>query len=233
MLISAEGIVLKAHNYSEADLMITFFTDKMGKINVYGKNARKIKSKISQSSQSLAYSKINLDYSGGMYKLHSCELIDNFYNLSTDLDKYYCAFYMLDIIKRLMPENQGNIRAFKLIVEILTLLKSNDDIVLLKLIFRIKLLIYMGIKPQLTKCIECGTSLNLKCSFAYELGGMICSNCRQNSKEGADLFDKTTFLAFDYLLENKVEDCLKAKISPIIINQIEELLDKYYKQNFE
>lgn len=233
MLISAEGIVLKTHNYSEADLMITLFTDKMGKISVYGKNARKIKSKISQSAQALAYSKITLDYSGGMYKLHSCELVDNFYNLSSDLDKYYFAFYMIEIIKNLMPENQGNVRAFRLLVEMLNILKNNSDIELLKLIFRGKLLIYLGIKPQLLSCVECGKPLDIDMSFAYESGGIICSSCREKSTIGADLFDKTTFLALDYLLETKLKECLNAKISPIIIRQLEELLDKYYKINFE
>ncbi|MGL5439464.1 MAG: DNA repair protein RecO [Filifactoraceae bacterium] len=232
MIISAEGIVLKTYNYGEADLMMFIFTDKLGKLSVYGKNARKIKSKIIQNSQVLAYSKMNLDCSGGMYKLHSCELIDNFYNLSLDMEKYYFSFYMLDVINNLIPENQGNSRAFKLLIDILNLLKYNENIRLLKLIFRVKLLIYLGVKPKAINCIECNKGIENEGSFSYEVGGMICSKCRKKENIRADIYDNTTFLLLDYMLENKIEDCLKAKISILIVEELEILLDKYYTQNF-
>ena len=43
------GIIIKRSNYSEADRILTIYTEKLGKIRVNAKGIRKIKSKLAGS----------------------------------------------------------------------------------------------------------------------------------------------------------------------------------------
>ena len=48
-------------------------------------------------------------------------------------------------------------------------------------ILRLKLLDYLGIKPVIDKCIECGNTHNIVTISSY-LGGYVCRDCYRNEK---------------------------------------------------
>ena len=55
MIIQTEAIVIRSTKYSDSDCILTLFTRKMGKLGVYSKNARLMKSPLMSGSQNIEF----------------------------------------------------------------------------------------------------------------------------------------------------------------------------------
>ena len=81
MIIQTEAIVIRSTKYSDSDCILTLFTRKMGKLGVYSKNARLMKSPLMSGSQIFAYSNVTINTRDGKYRLSNADLISNFYKI--------------------------------------------------------------------------------------------------------------------------------------------------------
>ena len=115
MQIETEGIVVKTVKYGEADTILTIVSQKLGKITVFTKASKRVKSPLMSASQIFAYSNFVLTHQSGSYRLQRVELIKNYYKISTDLDKFFYASYFMELSKKLMIEHQTNIKLFNLL----------------------------------------------------------------------------------------------------------------------
>ena len=83
MQIETEGIVVKTVKYGEADTILTIVSQKLGKITVFTKASKRVKSPLMSASQIFAYSNFVLTHQSGSYRLQRVELIKNYYKIST------------------------------------------------------------------------------------------------------------------------------------------------------
>jgi len=228
MIIQTEAIVIRNTKYSDADCILTLFSKKMGKFSVYSKNARLMKSPLMSSSQIFAYSNVNVTTRGGKSRLTSADLINNYYKLSSQVEKTYLGYYMLELVEKLGMEGQSNIRLFQLLIDSLEELQKNENYILQKVIFELKLLDYTGFHPNVGSCINCGEKQNLGNDFAPGEGGRLCINCSKEVYEKSR-YDTTTFRLMDYIQRNPTNKILQAQISSQISMELSQLLDSYIK----
>lgn len=230
MIIQTEAIVIRSTKYSDADCILTLFTRKMGKLGVYSKNARLMKSPLMSGSQIFAYSNVNVTTRDGKFRLANADLINNYYKLSSQVEKTYLGYYMLELVEKLAMEGQSNIRLFQLLIDSLEELQKNENYVLQKVIFEMKLLDYTGFKPNVISCIHCGERQGLGNYFSPGEGGRVCINCLKEIPEKSR-YDTTTFRLMDYIQKNSTSKILQASISSQISTELSELLDSYIKHH--
>ena len=85
--IKVSGVVISEHNVGDYDKMITLLTPNLGKISCSARGARRNKSLLLAGTQFLCFAEYQLFKGGDIYKINSCDTIEIFYNIRTDLDK--------------------------------------------------------------------------------------------------------------------------------------------------
>ena len=72
---------------SDFDKILTILTPNMGKIECVAKGSRRPKSLLMAGTQFLCFGEYVLYKGSDNYSMNSCETIELFYNIRTDLDK--------------------------------------------------------------------------------------------------------------------------------------------------
>ena len=227
IILNTQGIVLKAVRYKDNDLILTIFTRKLGKIAALAKGAKKNKSSLLSSSQLFSYSNYTLKRQGNMYRVNQSDIIKSFYDLSYDLEAFSYATYITKLVESSTLENQTNNRLFVLLAQTLYLYTlDNIDKQFVTRAFELKFLDYIGFKPIVSRCVNCGEKNSNNFVFnAYE-GGTLCESCSNMFNENKKI-DITTIKLMEYILSNDILRCSKAKVSKYITYELQSILKQY------
>lgn len=101
-------LILKSRPYREADLLLTLFGIKSGKIGAVAKGARRPKSRLagiyplSYAVCQIYHGRSNLD------TLTAVDLVDGFPSLQKDLDKLSWAMFLADFVDEMFQERDAN-----------------------------------------------------------------------------------------------------------------------------
>ncbi len=141
-IIKTKAIILRESNMGDFDKMLTMLTPDLGKISCAAKGARKPHSSMLAGTQFLSFGEYVL-YRGSSasYNLNSCEPIEVFYNIRTDLDKLQYAAHIAKIVEDVTNENETSYNILQLVLNTIYTIAETDinkDLVLS--IFKIRLL---------------------------------------------------------------------------------------------
>lgn len=140
--VTTEGVILKRVNFGEADRVLTVLTDRFGKISVIAKGVRRITSRRAGNVEVLNRVKLHL-FKGKSYTLTEAESIETFRAIKDNLTLSTYAFHILELIDRLVPEEQKNPQVYGLFLEILKLLGNSPRQIYIRT-FEVKLLVLLG-----------------------------------------------------------------------------------------
>ena len=194
-----KGIVLMENNLGDYDKMITLLTPGLGKIRCAAKGARRPKSLLMAGSQLLCFADYTLYKGADTYNLNSCETIEFFYNIRTDLDKYKYAVHITKIILDVTNENENCYRTLQLYLNTLyTISETDKNLDLVLAIFKIRLMCILGYRPNVEKCSNCGINEDIK-YFSIKDNGVKCSSCGRQDKGAIEIlpvtYDALRFIA--------------------------------------
>ena len=162
-----------------------------GKISCAAKGARRQNSRLLASTQFLCFGEYILYKNNEIYKINSSETIEIFYNIRTDLDKINYASYITKIIQDVTNENENCYNILTLYLNTLYMISESDkDMEFIISIFKIKLLCFLGFKPRIQACVNCGQKEDLL-FFSIKDNGLKCKNCKTQDK-GAILISKSS-----------------------------------------
>mgnify|MGYP002323264955 FL=1 len=102
---------------SDFDKMVTILTPS-GKIGCAARGARKPKSMLMAATQFLCFGEYMLYRGTNSYSVNSCDTIEIFYNIRTDLDKLKYATHITKIINDVTDENQNTYKILQLFLNI-------------------------------------------------------------------------------------------------------------------
>ena len=179
-LFNSEAIVLRSINLSETDKLVTFMTNRFGKVKCVAKAARKIKNRFGASIEPMSH--IRLIYFGKenqtLYRLNHSDIIHSFQLVRDDLHKVYTGVYFIELIDTLIPEAHPDPDVFCLLLDSLLTLKAINNFNTLCRLFEMRLMCLTGYTPQLSHCSICKESGNTKkIGFSFEHRGIICEAC--------------------------------------------------------
>lgn len=235
-IVKTKGIIIAENNMGDFDKMLTMLTPGEGKISCVAKGARRPKSSLLAGTQFLCFGEYVMFKGQEHYTINSCDTIEVFYNLRTDLDKLQYAVNITKIVQEVTNENENSYKILQLYLNTLYMLSETDknpDFIIS--VFKIKLLCFLGFKPRIDECTVCGSKENLN-YFSIKDNGLKCNECHGPDK-GAIQISNSTATSLKYIVLAPAKklfsfelknDSLKELqlISKIYLN---EKLEKEYK----
>lgn len=119
-----EGVILKRSNYGEADRILTIYTKHYGKIKAIAKGVRKITSRKGGNLELFNHCVLFLAKGRNLDIITEAQAINSFSRLGDNLEKAATAFYLVELVDQLTPEEQVNRQVFDLLVETLAKLSK-------------------------------------------------------------------------------------------------------------
>ncbi len=126
--INTQAIVIKRSNYKEADKLITLFTKDNGKIAARAKGVRNLKSKNRSNLELFNHLKVYLVEGHVWYIITQTELLDPNSSLKTDLSGTNNAFFISEILDKLIPEEENSDELFDFILKTFKYLDHIDTL---------------------------------------------------------------------------------------------------------
>lgn len=234
--IKVNGIVISENNMGDFDKMLTLLTPNLGKISCSAKGSRRPKSQLLSGSQYLCFGEYMLFKGSENYTMNSCETIELFYNIRTDLDKLTYATYITQIVSDVTTENQNSFNTLKLFLNTLYMISETDkNLDFITAVFKMRILKILGFTPNIRECVECKCKENLK-FFSIKDNGFKCSNCSKQDTGSIEMSEATKN-AIIYILKADPKKIFSFELSENARKELElisniflnEKLDKEYK----
>ncbi|MCI8273815.1 MAG: DNA repair protein RecO [Clostridia bacterium] len=189
--IKSNGIIICENNLGDYDKMLTMLTPGFGKISCVAKGARRQKSALLGGTQFLCFGEYLMYKGSNTYNINSCETIEVFYNLRTDLDKLNYAVEMAKIIRDVTEENQNCFKIIQLLLNTLyTLSETDKEPQLIMSIFKLKLLCFLGFTPRIENCVNCKQKEKVQ-YFSLKDNGLKCESCAKQDKSCLEMTEST------------------------------------------
>ena len=220
------------NNLGDYDKMITILTPGLGKIRCAAKGARRPKSLLMAGSQFLCFADYSLYKGGDTYNLNSCETIEFFYNIRTDLDKYKYAVHITKIIIDVTNENENCFRTLQLFLNTLyTISETEKNLDLVLAIFKVRLMCILGYRPNIEKCSNCGINEDIK-YFSIKDNGVKCSSCGKQDKGAIEILP-ATYDALRFILTAPAKKLFSFNIPEDSIKELEIISKLYLNDKLE
>ena len=224
-IFKTKGIIIAENNMSDYDKMVTILTPN-GKIGCAAKGSRRPKSTLMAGTQFLCFGDYMIFQGTSSYNLNSCEIIEVFYNLRTDLDKLNCAAHITKIVGDVTDENQNTYKILQLFLNTLYMISESDrDLDFIVAVFKLKLMCLLGFMPVIDKCRQCGIQEDLT-HFSLRDSGLKCETCSRQDK-GAIAISSTTVTTIKYIVMAPPKKLFSFNVSEEVQKEV-ELISKLY-----
>lgn len=120
------GIIINRHVVKEADRFLTIYTQQEGKISVYARGVRSVKSKRGSQIDLFSHIKFELFEKNDHRTLTSVELLDSHHVSKTTLLNISRLFQIGELIDALTPEHDPHPEIYELLVTALANLSRFD-----------------------------------------------------------------------------------------------------------
>ncbi len=186
MYLKVRGLVMRATQYNDTDLLLTLLTADYGKLTAKARGARRKNSKLIAPSQLLAYCEYTLFEYRGLYTINEAEPIELFTPLHRDLEKLSLATYFVQVAEVVSQEDMATPGLLPLVLNSLYALgKEGASQTQIKAVFELRLACLAGYEPDLRGCSVCGKDKPDR--FDVSQGMLVCSGCRDIVQSGIRL----------------------------------------------
>ncbi|MBY0370071.1 DNA repair protein RecO [bacterium] len=181
-MLSSRAIVLSRENFGEADRYLQLFTRDWGLISALAKSARKSKRRYIGGMDLFCHNEIVLrgDPREKPY-LVELTVLNAFTGIRDDIDRAMTAGKVAQWVRKLANTATPMPGVYSLLGQTLALLEKESDperLLLLQLLFQLKFLQQLGLKPRIDACARCSeTRQSPGGVFDLDAGGLLCQNC--------------------------------------------------------
>lgn len=201
------GIVLRTHKLGESDRIITFATERHGKVRAVAKGVRKTKSKFGARLEPTSHVALQLYEGRELDIVTQAEAVDHFRAIRDDLDRLTAAITMLETVDQMSLEREPNPDLYRMLLGALRTL-AVDHSALVVAGFHWKLLALEGFRPAVEGCVVCDTPDGLVAFDPVE-GGLLCSDHRRGTRLSPEAID-----LLQQILGGRLGQALQAPASP-------------------
>lgn len=206
--------------YKDKDKLIHIFTIELGVITGVLKGVSSPNSKLKFAGQPFCFGKFDLTKSNDFYIVKGVDLIDTFYDLTSDYDAYrYCNF-MLEVCKKIMKPNIISESLFLTLLKTLQFIVYNNVNYMQSTIkFILTVLEIIGYKLNFETCDNCGMRFVGDIKFDNYAGTFRCLNC-----SGGEIVSKQVFISLKVLANSDFNKLNSVKISENCLSEMLNLL---------
>ncbi len=224
-----EAVVIRHANWGEADRILAIYSRERGKIRVIAKGARKIRSRKAGHLEPFTHITIQLAKSRDLPIVTQVETLDAYLPLREDLVRTGYASYLMELLDRLTYEEEGgNPALFRLLTDSLARLCQEADPWLAIRYYEMRLLDFLGFRPQLFECANCRSKIEpVDQYFSPSMGGVICPKCGS----GLPGLWSVSLEALKYLRHfqrSSYAEASRARVPPDVQKEVEALVQAYF-----
>lgn len=221
------GLVLRTVDMGESDRLMTILTAEEGKITLSAKGVRSVKSHRMAACQPFCYSEFTVNSRGAKRILTETRLIENFYAIREDIERFALASYLCEVTETVTVEDgeQGDI--LSLLLNCLYLIGNRQkELWLIKGVFEWRLAALLGFMPDLSVCAECGAKSG---SMALSLidGCLYCTDCMMKEKKPLGIWLDDTLPLLRYLLTTPAKRLFAVEVDGALENTFSAVCEKY------
>lgn len=241
-MIKTKALVLKYTNMNDNDRLFTVFCPEHGKISAISKGIRSHKHKDFAALQPFCYSELVIDNSRGLGYISSAQILENFFELRSGVEKMSLAAYVADLVSNLADEIMYDDEFFRFTLNTLFMIAKaadgskltlNDELVRLKTIYELKVICTSGYMPQLQGCMCCGSDKSLEYFDLYG-GGAVCTSCHDKgfAPESCEVTDSVLKM-MSYICQADDKSVFKFSASPETIDLAGKISEEYLINKLE
>lgn len=177
----AEAVVLKRHDFGEADRILVLFTRQRGKLRAVAKGIRRTTSRLAGHLELFTHAELQLARGRDLEVVTQAETIHAFRALREDLGRTTHAYLVAELADVLTEDQAEQPELLDLLVGTFRALETASDPRLVVAHYQIKLLGLVGFRPSLASCLLCREELRPGANaFSSFLGGALCPRCGPN-----------------------------------------------------
>ena len=218
------GIVLRESKSGESDKMLTVLLKGKGKVSVYARGARKLKSSFCVSCSLFCYSDFVLFQKSDFLSLTSADVINPYTKIQSDYDAFRCACFMAEMVDKIILREMDTEKILKLLALSLNALDKGIDPDIVRPAFAFRIMSYEGFIPVLDSCRSCKTA-----EASYFSGeGLVCKDCACV----CDVFiSKGAIRAIDYIVNAETKRMFSFQLDGHVKRELLAACDLFVKQN--
>jgi len=242
-LYKTEAIVLRQRRLGEADRILTLYTTAYGKLEAKAKGVRKTTSRMAGHLQPLTRCMVQLAQGRVNEVVAGCQTIESFQALREDLHRLSRALYAAELVDRLTPERVPGFATYRLLLETLRHLERTEDfgpsggsgldpsggsgLDLALRYFEMRLLEDSGFRPELGRCVTCGSTLQPQQNFfSPQSGGVVCPSCAPGTA-GPRMLSLNGLKVLRLLQRGSYNEVARLKVPPPLAQEVERHLRSY------
>jgi len=224
-----EAVVLRHANWGEADRILTLYTREQGKLRAVAKGARKIRSRKAGHLEPFTHITLQLAKSRDIPIVTQVETIDPYLPLRETLVLTGYASYVMELLDRFTyEEDGGNLSLFRLLTDTLARLCSTADTWAIVRYYEMRLLDFLGFRPQLFECANCREAIEpVDQYFSPSAGGVICPKCG-NGLPGLWNVSMDALKYLRHFQRSNYNEASRAKVAPKNQKEVETLMQAYF-----
>lgn len=224
-----EAVILRHSDYGEADRMLTLYTAQLGKTRALVKGARKVTSRKAGHLEPFTHVTLQLAKGRDLPLVTQADTVDAYLPLRENLMLTSQASYVLELLDRFTYEDGSeNSAIFRLLTDTLARLASGADPWIVIRYYEMRLLDYLGFRPQLFECANCRREILPEDQFfSYAAGGVICPNCGQGLPR-LNPISVDTLKYLRHFQRSKYADAARAQPTAAVRTEAEGLMQGYF-----
>ena len=176
-LYGAEGIVLGARSWGEADKVMTIFTRERGLLRAAAFGCRRPRSPLAGAMQMFVHADLQFAEGGRLETVKTASVRAHHAKLSLDLSALAYATFVAEVIREFLPEGVVDEEFFDRLSAILTAFETRNPRVT-ALAAVLQTLAAAGLQQSYGRCLHCGTEITGDAFFHAGEGGALCPSCR-------------------------------------------------------
>ena len=232
MIKKIEGIILSEVDYKESSKIINVLTKEYGIIGFIAKGTKKVNSPLTAVTSKLTYGYFHVKYKeNGLSTLMEVDVIDRFKNIKKDISMMSYSLYLLELSDRVYKHSENNTIYDELIASLKKINEGYDYQVITN-IFELKMLDYLGIKPVVDECVNCGSKHDIVTISSYK-GGYLCKNCARGEVivniKTIKLLRMFYYVDINKISKLEVSDSIKKELSRFIYDYYDRYSGLYLK----
>lgn len=180
--VKIKAIVIKSNDYKDKDKVVTLYSLELGLISVILKNCKGSSYKLKFAFNPFSFAEFELIKRDEIFFVKNAFLIENFFDITKDYDRYIVANNVLEIVLKTNKALEPNQLLFINTLKVLNLLAFEDivedKVVLLK--FMLGTIKVNGFKLNFNGCGVCSLPFANKIYLNLENGSLECGNCKSD-----------------------------------------------------
>jgi DNA repair protein RecO (recombination protein O) len=180
----SEALILRSVDFGESDRILHLLVPEHGRLTAIAKGARRSAKRFAGTLDLFNHLRIQVHRrsGGGMSRLEQALLIRHYAPLRVDARRFALGCYLLELLDRLAPEGgaaRDTRRLFRFALDALEALSRHRPDPALRTILELRALDALGLRPELRRCVGCGTEVGPEPEVGFHVGdgGPVCVRC--------------------------------------------------------